>query len=1171
MRILHLADLHFCKEHFDEAAASIHTAIADHDVNGFDLIAIAGDTWDGPVQNTAGARFADFLTLIRALAYCAPVAMIYGTPSHDTEGSLEVFEKIDSRYGITIIRPGQKYFLVHRPVEERGEIIESPHSFDSAKALLLGVPEPNKKWLLANAGATGKDEADEAARSAMRGLFLGLGGMRKEHADLPCILLYHGQVSGAKSATGYEAASGLMASRDDLAMVGADYYALGDIHLPQQIGTLPAYYPGKLYPGDWKEVDYQAGCNIVEIEAVPGVKGTDLFSDQPSGFKADVSRLDFPHPVRTKINHTFGEEWTGCVADKLVWVETTATRQEAAAIDTDALLAKLLAAGALEGSRVTLNILPTETVRAGDITEKKALREKVQVYAENSSLGTTDAILKKADELEREAAARRPAGSGAYLRVDRLILRGAHGLWKKSRKDEIDLNLEAYGPGVMALVGHNGAGKTTILENMHPWPTLLTREGTLKDQFRLKDSFRDLYVTDERTGWRYRCLITIRADIDSGTTEYNMFRDQGDGKGFQPYGGTNGRKEPYEQAVNELFGSLEMYLRTAFIAQRATKYAPDISAATKGERKALFAELSGIDYLEGYKLAAKAKADAIDEQTRDLRAIVQNASGVDGEIETIAASIVSCTANATLADKAASASAESVASLQGQRDATAAKMSDLERKAGKAADLEREIAALLEEVRAAEGEIKGFQDAAGGREAAAVELANFDKLDGEAAALRKGKADIDAANHATLIAHQEAVRGVEARRRTAQAALDMARRRHAEAKQELAVASSKLAAPVQDHCPTCAQLLPDEKRAHLQAERKKIEVDVARLGELVNAAQHAEMQADLDLSAIVIPPAPVPLPFDGADRLNEIERALDWIVPAELRETIRKADEAKVRIEAAQAKATASRGKAAAKRLEVQALAPELAQTAAVAGELAVIARDLEAARTALSTAQVQAAAARSTIAAEERALAAAQVRKNARDKAEATVGVLALELADWRFLERACGPDGIQALELDALSPGIADIANRLLKASGNEGRIEFRTTRIGGKGSKTKQIEDFLVYYIDDAGDEQEIATLSGGEGVWVKKALTDAFSIIRARNQGIRFQTVIMDEADGALDPAARMRYLRMLEAAHAESGRYQTLLVTHSPELQAMIQTVVDVTTLEARRESEVVAA
>ncbi|NLG05987.1 MAG: hypothetical protein GX567_19490, partial [Clostridia bacterium] len=377
MRIAHLADLHFREASFEEARKSIQTVIDEHKREPFDLIAIAGDTWDGPTQNSARAKFAAFVDLIRGLANCAPVAMIYGTPSHDSEGSLEVFEQIESSYGVTILRPGKKYFLVHRPVEERGEIIESPHSFDCAKAILFGVPEPNKKWLLANQEATGKDNADLAAQHSMRALLLGLGGMRKQHSDLHCVLLYHGQVRGAKTGTGFEADGGLAVTRDDLACVGADYIALGDIHEPQQIPGIPAYYPGSIYPLNWGE-GHKAGCNIVEIERSDGIKAGDPLFDQLAGFFTRLDRLDFPHPQRVKISSRYvGEDFItlqkNTFADihglgVLVWWDITATREESAGIDVDTLLDELMRFGALPGSRVTLTILPTETVRAGEIT-----------------------------------------------------------------------------------------------------------------------------------------------------------------------------------------------------------------------------------------------------------------------------------------------------------------------------------------------------------------------------------------------------------------------------------------------------------------------------------------------------------------------------------------------------------------------------------------------------------------------------------------------------------------------------------------------------------------------------------------------------------------------------------------------------------------------------------
>lgn len=1151
MRIIHLADLHFLRDRYDEAAASIQAARDDGKTNGVDLFAIAGDVWDGPVQNTAGARFADFLELIKGLADIAPVAMIYGTPSHDTEGSLEVFEQITSRYGVHILRPGVAYYY-----DARG-ITAIPTA--TSEAIIFGVPEPNKKWLLANAGAIGKDEADEAVRIAMRNLFLGLGGMRKEHAGLPCLLLYHGQVAGARSATGFgvERGSGLAVTRDDLAAVNADYIALGDIHEPQQIGDLPAYYPGSIYPKDFGET-HKAGANVVDLRPV----------DVEGGYAFDytLSRLDFPHPQRVHVYVPLGQQPSAAeIAGKIAWVQYT-REGEAGLFDDaspDALLEEALAAGALEGSRVTIDPVVVETVRAGEIAEKKTLREKVQVYADNSSLPASDSVLTKADELEREMAASGQSASGAFIRMDKLVLRGAIGIWMNSRKDEIVLDLEALGAGVLAFASPNGAGKTTILENMHPWPCMLTRDGTLKSHFRLKDSCRDLYFTDERTSWRYRAQITIRADIDSGVTEYWLWWDKNDGAGLVPLPGINGRKEPYEEAINALFGSLEMYLRTAFVTQRATKYAPDLSDATKGQRKALFAELSGIDYLDRYKEHCKAKADEIEETARDLRAVVENAEDVDEELANIATRWLSASVKADLAEKLMAESAEREKTLSAGKDALQVRVSTLEEKAARRSRIAGDISALLEEIKTIEAEVMGFQEAAKGRDAAEEKLHEFEALEAKAGTLKAEKARLEDTDRKAMAAYTAELSAIDAERRQAQEAADTARRALADVERELAVANAQLSAPVTDHCPTCKQLLPADRLEHIQAERAKIQALVEQLGGKAAGARGSVVAAEAKLSGIRTAKRPEPSIYERQAELDDVLEALDWIDAPALRQAIARASEAAVRIEGAQTRIARARMDISQKENETATLDVEIAGLAALRSEYSAKAQEHEAEKAIYADARARFAAAKATIEAEERARLSAQARADRRDEAKGKLKALVPELADWRFLEKACGPDGIQALELDALAPGIAEVANRLLTASDNTGRIEFRTTRMGGKGTRAKQIEDFLVYYIREGGEEQEISTLSGGEGVWIKKALYDAFSVIRARNTGVKFQTMFLDEADGALDPEARMRYLRMIEAAHNEAGRYQTIIVTHSTELQAMVSQTINVADLKGR--------
>lgn len=102
-------------------------------------------------------------------------------------------------------------------------------------------------------------------------------------------------------------------------------------------------------------------------------------------------------------------------------------------------------------------------------------------------------------------------------------------------------------------------------------------------------------------------------------------------------------------------------------------------------------------------------------------------------------------------------------------------------------------------------------------------------------------------------------------------------------------------------------------------------------------------------------------------------------------------------------------------------------------------------------------------------------------------------------------------------------------------------------------------------ETGTEQELKTLSGGEAVWIKKAIYDAFGIILARNNGTAFLTAFQDEHDGVLDPEAKQRYFRMMDAAHRRSGRAHTIVITHSPEIQQMIRKRIEMEALGATRE------
>jgi exonuclease SbcC len=224
-----------------------------------------------------------------------------------------------------------------------------------------------------------------------------------------------------------------------------------------------------------------------------------------------------------------------------------------------------------------------------------------------------------------------------------------------------------------------------------------------------------------------------------------------------------------------------------------------------------------------------------------------------------------------------------------------------------------------------------------------------------------------------------------------------------------------------------------------------------------------------------------------------------------------------------------------------------------VAGRYQAAEHELEVLRAQYTTATAEIARLEAELKAASRMLDDLRAKAEQHAALTAEIATAEAEARDWRYLERACGRDGIQALELDAMGPGIAEVANKLLDAAyGSRFRVEIRTTRLAGKGSKTRQVEDFEIIIKDtERGTEQPLDTLSGGETVWIRKALYDAFGVIRAKSTGTKILTVCLDEADGALDPDARRRYIAMLQAAHAAAGRHHTIVISHSDEAQQAI--------------------
>lgn len=1143
MRIAHIADLHCCKEHQKEALESLDEICQSLTTNPVDLIAVAGDTWDASMLNTEASGFNDFVARIQNLATFAPVVMIYGTPSHDTDGSLEVFRKIKAKNAITILEAATPYFL------ENGKIVETSTAPD---ALIFGIPEPRKKFLLVNS-TVGKEETESAIRDAMQKLCFLLAAKRREFPDIPCVMLYHGDIAGSslQNDRTIERGTGIAISIDDLASIGADYYALGHIHKPQQVGTLPAYYAGSIYPKDFGET-HKAGFNIVEI----------------ADGKTDVKRIDFSHPQNMKIESgaDFSVEAMGADGDfsgKKVWLEITCAKEECVLLDDDRILAELKAHGAVDGSRVTISEIPTETVRAAEITEAAGVSEKFKVWAENSGIEVKDSILQKITELDNEISTESAKAKGSWELVS-LNLRGSIGIYKGLKKDEVSINFDSFDSGLIALTGDNGKGKTTLIENCHPYPKMLTRKDKLQEQFRLRDSFREVVYRDRDTGRMVKCVIQVDGETKSGSCNYFAYNSYDGGKSWSAVPGLDKNLKPYEEFVEATFGPLELYLRTAFITQRPTKNLPDLTDATAGEKKTLFVELAGIDYLQKFSEAANDRVKANAEKVHDSEIRIQMLESSlrrKTDIETsLAESAKTAKEKQTELDGITASGKKAREELNGAQERFNAEKDRLNKENG----LKGDVTTLESEISNIESEISRNQEAAEKRAENEKVIAEYEDLQKVIAEEQKKRNAINEANSAKMSEYlqkksefDEKIAEIKKNIETLTTEKNAVEKEILKSENEIKFKERDIA-DISDTCPTCGQKLPAEKIAELNEKRNEAEASIKILEDAISEKKNriseiekkiAELTQELSEFAFSEPVKPKREEFDASAE-NEATAKLHAINIERAKSELETAKTAAVRIEGLTAQIADKKKllENAEKTLrEVESKRDDGAENALNEAQ-----KKIDSLTEKFTSVKAELAGINATIEAGKKSLAEIAESEKELEKVKKEAEKAKSESVEWELVSKAFGKDGIQALELDALAPGISETANRILKSGyGDRFSISIETTRIGGSGKKTKQIEDFKIMVNDD-GDVTALENKSGGESVWIKRAIYDAFAVIRRRNTGFAFLTCFQDETDGALDASAKTAYCRMLEASHEAGKLRHTIIITHSNEVRAMIE-------------------
>lgn len=178
-------------------------------------------------------------------------------------------------------------------------------------------------------------------------------------------------------------------------------------------------------------------------------------------------------------------------------------------------------------------------------------------------------------------------------------------------REPLELDLSTIPPGLVAIVGGNGEGKTTLMDALGPIPLyrrFSTRPGALKDGCQDRDTQVDLSLAYR--GRTYRLLLNVDPLAAGGAGKQEAFLFE-DGVPVTQHG----RVGDYDEAIAAVFPPREVFLASAFGAQ--TKAGSFLSLDMKG-RKDLFAELLGLGHLQTLAERSAAGRRPLDAIAADL-------------------------------------------------------------------------------------------------------------------------------------------------------------------------------------------------------------------------------------------------------------------------------------------------------------------------------------------------------------------------------------------------------------------------------------------------------------------------------------------------------------------------------------------------------------------------
>ncbi|SAL65206.1 nuclease SbcCD subunit C [Caballeronia humi] len=746
------------------------------------------------------------------------------------------------------------------------------------------------------------------------------------------------------------------------------------------------------------------------------------------------------------------------------------------------------------------------------------------------------------------------------MRPLKLTLEGFVGVRDGMKRESVTLDLEALPGGLIALTGPNGTGKTTIMDNLHPYPIMPSRASKLSvDAFsywaHISGTSALKELEWEHDGIRYRSSFTFRKPGKTGKAEYYLAYRGVDGT-WRPVSlpdGTvsDGKTESYNRCVEAINGSLETFFTSVFSAQNRRP----LASYGAGEIKTLLAELLGIDHLK----ALSAKAGEV------AKVLGKSLEGIQTELGALAGK----RQRKADAEQSIVAQGNTLRAAREQRDAALERASKLTQERATLAAKQSESTtteARLRELGVRRDDLgRAMKSAADDEQAAAVRCQQRVAVLGRTVA-----------THQATLARRDAILGAAAKREEAELAIALEEARFAPLQRDIADLEIKRATlTTLDATLTSLMSQGTTKAAHFDTLSKQAAVvdQVPCVGHpmhaqcpLLTQALQAKAQAEEQRVSVANLRAEYREKKAQADALVR--------VPAELAATKPLLDAAVSGLEAARAElrsiteeSTARTAKYQSKKTriaaEVARITEEVSRLAAVdvTAAMARLDRDIAANRetvAALDGRIEQSIRSQSVLQAEAEALALELEKFSAT---QSRAGRLSDEIARWKLLAKGLGNDGVIALTIDDAGPALTHTVNELLLACyGMRFTVEIRTQRTLASGELREGFE--ILVHDAESDSSKSVSVMSGGQKVWINECLTRGIALYLAQNTGQPYQTLFSDESDGPLDPERKVQFMRMKREVLRQGGYQREFFISQTPELVAEADAVIDVQALAA---------